>query len=159
MWSWKLMMVILPSKLLCPTSILNQSTPVIYNSPKQPHMMFESNKCQYRLIPSTVAFQSDLHSVPIVKLLLTGPGALRNALLVWQSTLHTEVFLFVWTDIPWLKTTVATLGRLSITIAFEVVYLVNSELYPTTLRYVKSSQESFSFPLCFSPFPISLSFS
>ncbi|NXQ18121.1 S22A3 protein, partial [Peucedramus taeniatus] len=37
-------------------------------------------------------------------------------------------------DIPWLKTTVSTLGRLSITIAFEVVYLVNSELYPTTLR-------------------------
>ncbi|KAL9863064.1 solute carrier family 22 member 3 [Geothlypis trichas] len=37
-------------------------------------------------------------------------------------------------DIPWLKTTVATLGRLSITVAFEVVYLVNSELYPTTLR-------------------------
>ncbi|NXC88458.1 S22A3 protein, partial [Cercotrichas coryphoeus] len=37
-------------------------------------------------------------------------------------------------DIPWLKTTLATLGRLSITIAFEVVYLVNSELYPTTLR-------------------------
>ncbi|NXQ33213.1 S22A3 protein, partial [Alaudala cheleensis] len=37
-------------------------------------------------------------------------------------------------DIPWLKTTVATLGRLCITIAFEVVYLVNSELYPTTLR-------------------------
>ncbi|NXP35906.1 S22A3 protein, partial [Leiothrix lutea] len=37
-------------------------------------------------------------------------------------------------DIPWLKTTVATLGRLSITIAFEIVYLVNSELYPTTLR-------------------------
>ncbi|NXM02468.1 S22A3 protein, partial [Tyrannus savana] len=37
-------------------------------------------------------------------------------------------------DIPWLKMTVAMLGRLSITIAFEVVYLVNSELYPTTLR-------------------------
>ncbi|XP_021246964.1 solute carrier family 22 member 3 isoform X2 [Numida meleagris] len=37
-------------------------------------------------------------------------------------------------DIPWLKTTVATLGRLGITIAFEIVYLVNSELYPTTLR-------------------------
>ncbi|NXC42349.1 S22A3 protein, partial [Penelope pileata] len=37
-------------------------------------------------------------------------------------------------DIPWFKTTVATLGRLGITIAFEIVYLVNSELYPTTLR-------------------------
>ncbi|KAM7172572.1 solute carrier family 22 member 3 isoform 2-T2 [Macrochelys suwanniensis] len=37
-------------------------------------------------------------------------------------------------DIPWLKTTIATLGRLGITMAFEIVYLVNSELYPTTLR-------------------------
>lgn len=154
MWSWKLMMVILPPMLLCPTSIWNQSTLVISNSPKQPHMTFGSNKCQYRLIPTAVAFQSDLQcSCGIIS--ADRPGALRNALLVWQSTLHAEVFLFVWTDIPWLKTTVATLGRLSITIAFEVVYLVNSELYPTTLRYVKSSQESFNFSLCFSPFPIS----
>ncbi|XP_030355362.1 solute carrier family 22 member 3-like [Strigops habroptila] len=37
-------------------------------------------------------------------------------------------------DIPWLKMTVATLGRLGITMAFEIVYLVNIELYPTTLR-------------------------
>ncbi|KAH1173511.1 hypothetical protein KIL84_017350 [Mauremys mutica] len=37
-------------------------------------------------------------------------------------------------DILWLKTSVATLGRLGITMAFEIVYLVNSELYPTTLR-------------------------
>ncbi|NWU93821.1 S22A3 protein, partial [Upupa epops] len=37
-------------------------------------------------------------------------------------------------DIPWLKTAVAMLGRLGITIAFEIVYLVNSELYPTMLR-------------------------
>ncbi|KAK2531440.1 Slc22a3 [Columba guinea] len=37
-------------------------------------------------------------------------------------------------DMPWLKTTVATLGRLGITMSFEIVYLVNSELYPTTLR-------------------------
>ncbi|XP_049760998.1 solute carrier family 22 member 3 isoform X1 [Elephas maximus indicus] len=36
--------------------------------------------------------------------------------------------------ISWLRTTVATLGRLGITMAFEIVYLVNSELYPTTLR-------------------------
>ncbi|KGL81406.1 Solute carrier family 22 member 3, partial [Tinamus guttatus] len=37
-------------------------------------------------------------------------------------------------DLPWFKTTVATLGRLAITMAFEIVYLVNIELYPTTLR-------------------------
>ncbi|XP_054250039.1 solute carrier family 22 member 3 [Indicator indicator] len=37
-------------------------------------------------------------------------------------------------DIRWLKMTVATLGRLGITMAFEIVYLVNTELYPTTLR-------------------------
>ncbi|XP_074846383.1 solute carrier family 22 member 3 [Carettochelys insculpta] len=37
-------------------------------------------------------------------------------------------------DILWLKTSVATLGRLGITMAFEIVYLVNSELYPTMLR-------------------------
>lgn len=60
MWSWKLMMVILPSMLLCPTSIFNQSTLVISSSPKHPHMMFESSKCQYRLIATAVAFQSDL---------------------------------------------------------------------------------------------------
>ncbi|XP_057262889.1 solute carrier family 22 member 3 [Pezoporus wallicus] len=37
-------------------------------------------------------------------------------------------------DILWLKMTIATLGRLGITMAFEIVYLVNTELYPTTLR-------------------------
>ncbi|XP_025900519.1 solute carrier family 22 member 3 [Nothoprocta perdicaria] len=37
-------------------------------------------------------------------------------------------------DLPWFKTTVATLGRLGITVAFEIVYLVNTELYPTVLR-------------------------
>ncbi|XP_061480284.1 solute carrier family 22 member 3 isoform X2 [Rhineura floridana] len=37
-------------------------------------------------------------------------------------------------DIPWLSTSVAILARLGITITFELVYLVNSELYPTTFR-------------------------
>ncbi|KFQ26539.1 Solute carrier family 22 member 3 [Mesitornis unicolor] len=49
-------------------------------------------------------------------------------------------------DIPWLKTTVATLGRLGITMAFEIVYLVNTELYPTTLR-------NFGVSLCSSLLP------
>lgn len=44
------------------------------------------------------------------------------------------VTAFLPEGIPWLRTTVAMLGRLGITIAFEIVYLVNSELYPTTLR-------------------------
>ncbi|XP_036742677.2 solute carrier family 22 member 3 isoform X2 [Manis pentadactyla] len=44
------------------------------------------------------------------------------------------VTAFLSEGIPWLRTTVATLGRLGITMAFEIVYLVNSELYPTTLR-------------------------
>ncbi|XP_058024252.1 solute carrier family 22 member 3 [Ahaetulla prasina] len=37
-------------------------------------------------------------------------------------------------DIPWLSTAVAILARLGITITFELVYLVNSELYPTVFR-------------------------
>ncbi|XP_034777173.2 solute carrier family 22 member 3-like [Acipenser ruthenus] len=37
-------------------------------------------------------------------------------------------------DINWLKTTFAVIGRLGITMAYEIVYLVNSELYPTSLR-------------------------
>ncbi|XP_063089168.1 solute carrier family 22 member 3 [Cavia porcellus] len=44
------------------------------------------------------------------------------------------VTAFLPEGIPWLRKTVATLGRLGITMAFEIVYLVNSELYPTTLR-------------------------
>ncbi|XP_040206537.1 solute carrier family 22 member 3-like [Rana temporaria] len=38
------------------------------------------------------------------------------------------------TDVMWLKITLATLGRLGITMAFEIVYFINTELYPTPLR-------------------------
>ncbi|XP_015228286.1 solute carrier family 22 member 2-like [Cyprinodon tularosa] len=34
----------------------------------------------------------------------------------------------------WIKTTVASIGRLGITMAFEMVVFVNTELYPTSLR-------------------------
>lgn len=37
-------------------------------------------------------------------------------------------------DIIWLKITIATIGRLGITMAFEIVYFVNTEIYPTSLR-------------------------
>ena len=35
----------------------------------------------------------------------------------------------------WLKTTVACIGRLGITMSFEMVVFVNTELYPTFVRY------------------------
>uniref|UniRef100_A0A3B4B5T5 Solute carrier family 22 member 3 n=1 Tax=Periophthalmus magnuspinnatus TaxID=409849 RepID=A0A3B4B5T5_9GOBI len=37
-------------------------------------------------------------------------------------------------SVSWLKTTVACIGRLGITMAFEMVVFVNSELYPTYVR-------------------------
>ncbi|XP_069090724.1 solute carrier family 22 member 3 [Pleurodeles waltl] len=44
------------------------------------------------------------------------------------------VTAFLPEDILWLKITIATLGRLGITMAFEIVYFVNTEIYPTSLR-------------------------
>lgn len=44
------------------------------------------------------------------------------------------VTAFLPKGIPWLNTAVPILARLGITITFELVYLVNSELYPTTIR-------------------------
>nr|XP_014353777.1 PREDICTED: solute carrier family 22 member 3 [Latimeria chalumnae] len=41
---------------------------------------------------------------------------------------------FIPEDLFWLKTTIATVGRLAITMAFEIVYIVNTELYPTNIR-------------------------
>lgn len=34
----------------------------------------------------------------------------------------------------WTKTTVACIGRLGITMAFEMVVFINTELYPTVIR-------------------------
>uniref|UniRef100_A0A3B3T9Y0 Solute carrier family 22 member 3 n=1 Tax=Paramormyrops kingsleyae TaxID=1676925 RepID=A0A3B3T9Y0_9TELE len=41
---------------------------------------------------------------------------------------------FIPEDISWLKTAIAIIGRLGITLGFEIVYLISTELYPTTLR-------------------------
>ncbi len=38
------------------------------------------------------------------------------------------------TDLFWLKSAVACVGRLGITMAFEMVVFVNTELYPTVIR-------------------------
>ncbi|KAL4623991.1 solute carrier family 22 member 3-like [Arapaima gigas] len=37
-------------------------------------------------------------------------------------------------DIHWLRTVVAVIGRLGITLGFEIIYLISAELYPTSLR-------------------------
>lgn len=47
-------------------------------------------------------------------------------------TVH-ECWVFP-SDLQWLKITVACLGRMGITIAYEMVCLVNAELYPTYIR-------------------------
>ncbi|KAJ8402830.1 hypothetical protein AAFF_G00361440 [Aldrovandia affinis] len=45
-------------------------------------------------------------------------------------------------DIVWLKSTLAVIGRLAITLGFEIVYLVSTELYPTALRNIGVSMTS-----------------
>ncbi|XP_045150385.1 solute carrier family 22 member 2 isoform X3 [Echinops telfairi] len=42
--------------------------------------------------------------------------------------------VFIPDDLQWLKVTVACLGRMGITLAYEMVCLVNTELYPTFIR-------------------------
>ncbi|MEQ2170126.1 hypothetical protein GOODEAATRI_032066, partial [Goodea atripinnis] len=44
------------------------------------------------------------------------------------------VTAFIPDSMFWLKTTVACIGRLGITMAFEMVVFVNTELYPTRVR-------------------------
>ncbi|XP_017295569.1 solute carrier family 22 member 2-like [Kryptolebias marmoratus] len=44
------------------------------------------------------------------------------------------VTAFIPDSVVWLKTTVACIGRLGITMAFEMVVFVNTELYPTYIR-------------------------
>ncbi|XP_074165488.1 solute carrier family 22 member 1-like [Sminthopsis crassicaudata] len=45
-----------------------------------------------------------------------------------------SIMIFIPKDIHWLKVTVACVGRMGITIAFQMVCLVNAELYPTFIR-------------------------
>ncbi|KAL1770297.1 solute carrier family 22 member 2 [Sigmodon hispidus] len=42
--------------------------------------------------------------------------------------------VFIPDDLQWLKITIACLGRMGITMAYEMVCLVNAELYPTYIR-------------------------
>uniref|UniRef100_A0A8C9M2X8 Solute carrier family 22 member 2 n=1 Tax=Panthera tigris altaica TaxID=74533 RepID=A0A8C9M2X8_PANTA len=42
--------------------------------------------------------------------------------------------VFIPNDLQWLRVTVACLGRMGITMAYEMVCLVNAELYPTFIR-------------------------
>ncbi|KAG7465661.1 hypothetical protein MATL_G00155910 [Megalops atlanticus] len=43
---------------------------------------------------------------------------------------------FIPDDILWLKTTIAVIGRLAVTLGYEIVYLVSTEVYPTALRNI-----------------------
>jgi hypothetical protein len=44
--------------------------------------------------------------------------------------------VFLPSGLHWLKITAACLGRMGITMAFEIVCLVSAELYPTFIRCV-----------------------
>ncbi|XP_006625788.3 solute carrier family 22 member 3-like isoform X1 [Lepisosteus oculatus] len=49
---------------------------------------------------------------------------------------------FIPTDMTWLKTFIAVIGRLGITLGYEIVYIVSTELYPTPLRNIGLSLTS-----------------
>uniref|UniRef100_A0A8C5PW85 Solute carrier family 22 member 3 n=1 Tax=Leptobrachium leishanense TaxID=445787 RepID=A0A8C5PW85_9ANUR len=63
------------------------------------------------------------------------PFALSNA----GAGIACLITAFISDDLLWLKRTLATIGRLCITMAFEIVYFVNTELYPTSLRNLSVS--------------------
>lgn len=52
---------------------------------------------------------------------------------------HKQVVCFP-SDLHWLRVTAACLGRMGITMAFEMVCLVSAELYPTFIRWARAPQ-------------------
>lgn len=50
------------------------------------------------------------------------------------SLQHVYEGIFSSAGMFWIKTIVACIGRLGITMAFEMVVFVNTELYPTVIR-------------------------
>ncbi|KAF3831327.1 hypothetical protein GH733_000064 [Mirounga leonina] len=50
------------------------------------------------------------------------------------------VMIFISHDLHWLNITVACVGRMGITIVFQMVCLVNAELYPTFIRIAKPEE-------------------
>ncbi|KAG8123662.1 putative Solute carrier family 22 member 3-like protein [Naja naja] len=83
-------------------------------------------------------FISAVIELPSAFLILTTIDRLGRRPLFASGTLVAGVACLITAilpkDIPWLSTAVAILARLGITITFELVYLVNSELYPTVFR-------------------------
>lgn len=83
----------------------------------------------------------------ILVVLIEIPGAFITAKLVEvfgrRTSLSGSFFLtalccivcyFVPADMPWLRTSVVMLAKLFITISFTVIYLLSTELFPTSLR-------------------------
>ncbi len=71
----------------------------------------------------------------------------RQWVIIWRYNyiwLKTGDYMYIYiftlslissTDLFWLKSAVACVGRLGITMAFEMVVFVNTELYPTVIRW------------------------
>lgn len=76
-----------------------------------------------------------------------GEGALVEGQVCVQ---HEQVVCFP-SDLHWLRVAVACLGRMGITMAFEMVCLVSVELYPTLIRWARVPQhEGRGLGICFS---------
>ncbi|XP_053150929.1 solute carrier family 22 member 3 isoform X2 [Hemicordylus capensis] len=83
-------------------------------------------------------FISALMELPAAFLILLTIDRIGRRPLFVTSSIVAGVACFITAFLPkdllWLRTSVAILARLGITITFELVYLVNTELYPTTFR-------------------------
>uniref|UniRef100_A0A8D0L3A1 Solute carrier family 22 member 3 n=1 Tax=Sphenodon punctatus TaxID=8508 RepID=A0A8D0L3A1_SPHPU len=131
--------------------------PSFLNLVKTPHMRKYTFILMYAWFTSAVVYQGLVMRIGILKgnlyldFFISGIGELPAAILIILTIdrigrrlpfvlsnivagVACLITAFLPEEIPWLKTIVATLGRLAITMSFEIVYLVNTELYPTMLR-------------------------
>uniref|UniRef100_A0A3B3TC24 Solute carrier family 22 member 3 n=1 Tax=Paramormyrops kingsleyae TaxID=1676925 RepID=A0A3B3TC24_9TELE len=133
------------------------SNPVPWDVFKTPQMKKITLILMYAWFTSSVVYQGLIMRTGIVwgnlhlEFFITGVVELPSALLFYLTVdwlgrripfavsniiggLSCLATAFIPEDISWLKTAIAIIGRLGITLGFEIVYLISTELYPTTLR-------------------------
>lgn len=148
-----------PPMLFCPISILNQSTLVISNSPKQLHIMLKNNKCQYRLIPTAEAFQSDLQCSCGIISADRAWGSQKCSADVAEHTSHRSIS-FCMDRYPMAQNDSCHTGKTEHHNSFWSCLSSEQWIVPYDTEVCQKLPGIFQlFFLGFSPFPISLSFS